>query len=419
MPVVALVNLLFGIGFALVARDRIKADGIFATPAFPLVALHAAAIVAPIALYFYTVHAAWAWMYWIDPDKVSGLAVLPLMVGHAALVIGGWYVSAFMLRRGLQGALLYVAGAVALLLLVLIAVGIGRLSYASDYAGWTAQTGISPFAVKLGWAFSVSLLALFEIRGLVAIELGRGHAARRVRRCAKFEGREAVIRLPCVARWVLARRDQPPGAGRSSYISQVTVHASERGRSTRRAPPARRRTRRTTGRARLCSTCSMAREQGRAPTSRAPIISASSPPRRASRPRPRPSSRSRIRRACRSMRSIHEGHADRAGERRAVIRALAVLIAIVVAGCAGSSVRAQTHTNEELIATARDDGAQRCAPIELATAETHNDSAEHELDEGNYYEARDASDIARKNAELAIAEVSEGPMQRPAEAPPG
>lgn len=179
MPVVALVNLLFGIGFALVARDRIKADGPFATPAFPLVVLHAAAIVAPIALYFYAAHAAWAWMYWVDPDKVSGVAVLPLMVGHAALVIGGWYGSAFMLRRGLQGALLYVGGAVALLLLVLIAVGIGRLSYASDYAGWSAQTGISPFAVKLGWAFSVSLLALFGSGIYVAIELGRD--GRRVR----------------------------------------------------------------------------------------------------------------------------------------------------------------------------------------------------------------------------------------------
>jgi len=45
MPVVALVNLLFGIGFALIARDRIKADGPFASPAFPLVVLHAGAVV--------------------------------------------------------------------------------------------------------------------------------------------------------------------------------------------------------------------------------------------------------------------------------------------------------------------------------------------------------------------------------------
>src|ERR1051325_9357986 len=87
IPVVALVNLLFGIGFALIARDRIRADGPFAAPAFQLVALHAAAVVAPVALYFYAVHPAWSWMYWVTPGRLAGVAVLPLMVGHATLVI--------------------------------------------------------------------------------------------------------------------------------------------------------------------------------------------------------------------------------------------------------------------------------------------------------------------------------------------
>lgn len=72
IPVVALVNLLFGIGFALVARDRIRADGPFVAPAFHLILLHAAAVVAPVALYFYAVHPAWSWMYWFDPSKLSG-----------------------------------------------------------------------------------------------------------------------------------------------------------------------------------------------------------------------------------------------------------------------------------------------------------------------------------------------------------
>src|SRR5689334_8514307 len=75
--VIALVNLLFGIGFALIARDRLKADGPFASPAFPLVALHAGAVVMPVALYFYSVHPAWAWMYWVDPHKLAGVAVVP------------------------------------------------------------------------------------------------------------------------------------------------------------------------------------------------------------------------------------------------------------------------------------------------------------------------------------------------------
>jgi hypothetical protein len=177
--VVALVNLLFGIGFALIARDRIKADGPFAAPAFPLVALHAAAVVAPVALYFYAVHPAWAWMYWVDPDRLGKVAVLPLMVGHAGLVIGAWYGSSILIRKGLQGALLYMFGAIAATLLVLVVAGINRLSTAADYAGYAAHQGVSLFNVQLGWAFVVSLLALFGSAIYVAIELGRD--GRRVR----------------------------------------------------------------------------------------------------------------------------------------------------------------------------------------------------------------------------------------------
>jgi hypothetical protein len=168
-----LVNLLFGIGFALIARDRVRADGPFSTPAFQLVLLHAAIVVAPVALYFYAVHPAWSWMYWFDPRKLSGVAVLPLMVGHATLVIGGWYVAAMLLRAGHQGALLYGMGALALFLLILVVVGMDRLSTAADYAGWQAKKGVSLFEVQLGWAFVVSLLALFGSAIYVSIELSR------------------------------------------------------------------------------------------------------------------------------------------------------------------------------------------------------------------------------------------------------
>ncbi len=173
------MNLLFGIGFALVARDRIKADGPFASPAFPLVVLHAAAVVAPIALYFYAVHPAWAWMYWVDPAKLSGVFVLPLMVGHAGLVVGAWYVSSMLIRKGLGGALVYVAGAVAVVLLVFIVGGMARLSVATDYPGYGHAGGASLFSVRLGWAFVVSMLALFGSAIYTAIELGRD--GRRVR----------------------------------------------------------------------------------------------------------------------------------------------------------------------------------------------------------------------------------------------
>src|SRR5260370_398667 len=74
----------------------------------------------------------------------------------------------------------------------------------------------------------------------------------------------------------------------------------------------------------------------------------------------------------------------------------------VVAGCAGSTVRTQTTSTSGLITTARDNGAQRCAPVELAMAESHNDFATHALDEGNYFEASNEAEVAEKNARIAI-----------------
>ena len=77
-------------------------------------------------------------------------------------------------------------------------------------------------------------------------------------------------------------------------------------------------------------------------------------------------------------------------------------IGLGLAACAGTAVRTQTVATEGLIATARQNGAQRCAPVELAMAESHNEFAQHALDEGNYHDARHEADVAETNAQLAI-----------------
>lgn len=128
-------------------------------------------MVAPIALYFYAVHPAWSWMYWVDPEKLAGVAVLPLMAGHAALVIAGWYLAAVFIRRGFMNAVLYIGAAIAVALLVLVVAGANRLGIATDFAGFQLDRGVSPFKVQLGWAFAVSLLALFGSAVYIAIEL--------------------------------------------------------------------------------------------------------------------------------------------------------------------------------------------------------------------------------------------------------
>ena len=78
------------------------------------------------------------------------------------------------------------------------------------------------------------------------------------------------------------------------------------------------------------------------------------------------------------------------------------LVLIALAACAGGAVRTQVSSTADVIETARKNGAKKCAPVELAMAETNNDFADHSLDEGNYYDARREADIASENAKLAL-----------------
>ncbi len=104
-----------------------------------------------------------------------------------------------------------------------------------------------------------------------------------------------------------------------------------------------------------------------------------------------------------------------------MIRRGLIIVALVVAGCAGSAVRDRTRTVDGLITTARDNGALRCAPVELAMAESHNDFAKQELAEGNYYPARREIEIAETNARAAVEKSPRdrcNPGNRPPDAPP-
>jgi OOP family OmpA-OmpF porin len=84
---------------------------------------------------------------------------------------------------------------------------------------------------------------------------------------------------------------------------------------------------------------------------------------------------------------------------RAVI---AVVAAVLAASCAGTLARSRTQATRALIATARAHGAKRCAPVELARAEAHNEFAGHALDEGDGDDARHEAELAETNAQLAI-----------------
>jgi hypothetical protein len=179
MLVAALANVAMGLGFAVLARDRVRVDGPFGGPAFLFVVLNASVVVAPIALYFYAVHPAWAWHYWVDPGHIPGLALVPLVVGHAALVVGGWYGGTLLLRRDQRDIALYTLGGIALVLLVVVILLWHRLTTDATFAQFHRGEGAGFLDVELGWAVITSLMAVAGSTVYVALELLRD--GRRVR----------------------------------------------------------------------------------------------------------------------------------------------------------------------------------------------------------------------------------------------
>ena len=64
------------------------------------------------------------------------------------------------------------------------------------------------------------------------------------------------------------------------------------------------------------------------------------------------------------------------------------------------------HEVRAIAKEARDNGAYKCAPRELALAETHIEFTERELDQGDYFRARDHLHIADHNAREAYQPVA-------------
>ena len=84
-----------------------------------------------------------------------------------------------------------------------------------------------------------------------------------------------------------------------------------------------------------------------------------------------------------------------------VIGVVVMLAGLGVSGCAGLELEQNVRQVRAIAKEARDNGAYKCAPRELALAETHLDFASTELDQGDYFRARDHLQIADENARLA------------------
>ena len=111
--------------------------------------------------------------------KVPALAIIPLVVAHALVVVGGWYLGAALVRADKGRVLLYALGAAALGAVISVATLFPRLTAASSYRGYAAGVVARLMSVELGWAILVSAVATAAAGGYVVFELSRD--SRRVR----------------------------------------------------------------------------------------------------------------------------------------------------------------------------------------------------------------------------------------------
>lgn len=130
-------------------------------------------IVAPIALYLYAAHPAWTWMYLVDPAKVPGFSLIPLVAAHCTAVVVGWFVGGRLIlaKRGTLARNVALAGFA--LSFVGVLVFWGRLGKVGSYQEYEQARALALMDVKLGYVL-VALGFASGASGLyVAFELVR------------------------------------------------------------------------------------------------------------------------------------------------------------------------------------------------------------------------------------------------------
>lgn len=166
-----LFNFILGVVFALCGRERIRIDGPFAPPAFWLVLIFAGVILLPLAFYLYIAHPAWTWMYAVDPARVPSILLLPLLVGHGLVFVGGWLVGGKLVRANRTRYAIYGVLGASLLLIVFILMFWGRLGRYGTYEEFVDGRSLQLMEVKLGYVLIVILLGVGAAAVMTALQL--------------------------------------------------------------------------------------------------------------------------------------------------------------------------------------------------------------------------------------------------------
>jgi hypothetical protein len=113
-------------------------------------------IVWPVALYYYWVHPAWSWMYFVDPDRLPPGVGLLVMLAYVATLLGGYLGGWALLRARKDRALVGVLATVALVLVVFLIACRARLTHSGTYEEYRAGHALSVGEGKLGWALAAT-----------------------------------------------------------------------------------------------------------------------------------------------------------------------------------------------------------------------------------------------------------------------
>ena len=115
-----------------------------------------AIIVWPVALYFYLVHPAWSWMYFVDPARLPAGVTLLVLLAYVATLMAG-YLGGWALLRARKERIVYaVLAALALALVVFLVVCRGRVSHTGTYGEYHAGHALALGEGKLGWALAAT-----------------------------------------------------------------------------------------------------------------------------------------------------------------------------------------------------------------------------------------------------------------------
>jgi uncharacterized membrane protein YeaQ/YmgE (transglycosylase-associated protein family) len=174
-----LVSACLGLVFALLARDRIRAEGIFAMPAFGFVGTFAALMLMPCALYLTWAHPDWSWMYLVDSTKLSVVLAPAWAVVNAGALFAGWAGGGRLVRTGHHRRMAIAFAVLGAAILASIVGLSDRLTLYGSYETFAHDVGLGLLEVKLGYVLVVLSLAMTAAAAQVALELARD--SRRVR----------------------------------------------------------------------------------------------------------------------------------------------------------------------------------------------------------------------------------------------